>query len=1174
MPDIDTLSIQIESSATKAIEGIDALEKKLNALLATLNKSGAKNNAGNAIGNIGKQVEKAESTIKKAAVTTSGFGKTLDRVFSFALLKRVGRGIGSFIEKSNEYIEDLNLFTVALGESAQAAQDYANTVGEALGIDPAQWMRGQGVFMTLATGFGVASDRATIMSKNLTQLAYDLSSFYNLPIDQAFKKLESGFAGEIEPVRRLGYDLSRTTLQATAASLGITKLFADMTQAEKSQLRYYALMTQVTQVQGDMARTLIAPANQLRVLKAQLEMAGRSIGNIFIPALNAILPYAIAAAKFVRMIADEIARFFGFELPEIDYSNVNSGIPSITEEAEDMGDAFGGAYDKAKKLKNLLASFDELNIIASESGGGTGGGAGAGVGSGLGGWKDFELPEYDFLSDAVGMKVDAILEKWRKGLEKLKPILKWIKNNFDKILDVITAIGVGILAWKISSKTLSFLEKLGMLKGLNLGKIAAGIGLSVGGFSLAFDGWKEVGNGKATLWSYIKSAIGSALGIAGSLLIFGTGPAGWIIGIGAALTIMMKGVVIGNSERIREEMEADFAAIFSGAIDPDTYVKVISDKFAAISAGLDDGISLRASVESDMSAFAQIEAELDKYRLKLHGVGSLTNEEIEQMNEAFKKLKEVGGAYINDAYALLADGLLTALSVLPEEAHTAVAGYLQELDALKSEDERQLNEFIAGYQNAMAQATAAGAGTPDQERWLKQARDFAMKISLVKQDVIDETVEFHRAINEQGISLADVNFGSVDDLLSTFEGVAKAYSDAQGKINEYWSGVIATAETEMNRATKLGNDKKAGEIAQWIDAYKLSQETQLQELERTYLNETIPFLVNLVSWGESEIKAKAQEEALNVGAVEDFLLGLFLSPEGQVNRHNRNYAAAIDRVAKDFNEQFISPLAESIQASGSPKMAAAADAITDAFTGPNEYAFDPYQIGYYQIGGFDLPAQVEQAINKLEGLTPQMADAGSTLTEGFTSGANQGLFGFASNLTGAISNGFANMQIEADKFARNSGQQIGAALGNGMESEVRFRLNSVGQRVQAWWNKLKPKGVDPSNPFGWGTIEITPFATGGFPTRGSLFLAGEGNGAELVGSIGSQTAVANGDQIISGIANGVAAAEAPQNALLREQNDLLRQILAAQGKNMLVPSAETGRAISRSLDLFAKQRGY
>lgn len=272
---------------------------------------------------------------------------------------RLVNAVAGFIGKSNEYIEDLNLFTAALGKYADKAKDYSVAVSEALGIDPADWMRNQGVFMTLATGFGVAGDRAYTMSKNLTQLGYDISSFFNISVGEAMQKLQSGISGELEPLRRLGYDLSQVTLKATAMELGITKAFTKMSQAEKAQLRYYAIMTQVTTAQGDMARTLESPSNQLRVFKAQLTQTARAIGNVLIPAINAILPYVMAVVKAIRFLGEQLAGLFGFTLPEVDYS----GITGASDAMDTVGTSADKATKKAKKLKDYIMGFDELNVI-------------------------------------------------------------------------------------------------------------------------------------------------------------------------------------------------------------------------------------------------------------------------------------------------------------------------------------------------------------------------------------------------------------------------------------------------------------------------------------------------------------------------------------------------------------------------------------------------------------------------------------------------------------------------------------------------------------------------------------------------------------------------------------------------------------------------------------------
>lgn len=386
--------------------------------------------------------ERYNSTVRRATTHTGLFGKALGGL-KFAVVwqmaRRVGSMLGTVITESNEYQENMNLFTVAMGEYAESALEYGETVSEVLGIDLSDWIRNQGVFNTLLTGFGDTADRAALMSKNLTQLGYDLSSFFNISVEDSMQKLQSGISGELEPLRRLGYDLSQARLEAVALSLGIDKSVSSMTQAEKAELRYYAIMTQVTTAQGDLARTLEAPANQLRILKAQVEMAGRAIGNIFIPALNAILPYGIAVVQIIREIANAIASLFGFQMTEVDYSGITSAGVGAGELADNLDDAAGAA----KKLKQYTAGFDELNVFSPDTASGSG--VGAGGGSGF----EFALPEYDFLGNAVTTRVGEIKKMLENTLADITVMVSGFSLAVGAILVLTGAnipLGLGLMA--------------------------------------------------------------------------------------------------------------------------------------------------------------------------------------------------------------------------------------------------------------------------------------------------------------------------------------------------------------------------------------------------------------------------------------------------------------------------------------------------------------------------------------------------------------------------------------------------------------------------------------------------------------------------------------------------------------------------------------------------------
>ena len=430
--DIDKFTQQMTALAAAMKPFADEMQKVSNGFSAFPSK----------IQKLITSTEKYNASARKATTTTEKFTSGLKALNVAAVaiaFRKIGHFIAQAVTESNKYQEDLNLFTVALGQYAAEAQNYAEKVSDVMGIDPAQWLRNQGVFNTLLTGFGDTAERAQLMSQNLTQLGYDISSFFNISIEDAMQKLQSGISGELEPLRRLGYDLSQARLEQTALNLGIKESVANMTQAEKAELRYYTIMTQVTTAQGDMARTLEAPANQLRILQAQLTQAARAIGSIFIPALNAILPYAIAVVQVIREIANALANLAGFKLTEVDYSGVNSAAVGAGSLADNLDDAAGAA----KKLKQYTAGFDELNVFAPNTGSGSGAGAG-----GAGGF-DFDLPTYDFLGDAVQTRIGEIKKMIEDTLAEITTIVSGFMLAVGAIL-VVTGVniplGVGLMA--------------------------------------------------------------------------------------------------------------------------------------------------------------------------------------------------------------------------------------------------------------------------------------------------------------------------------------------------------------------------------------------------------------------------------------------------------------------------------------------------------------------------------------------------------------------------------------------------------------------------------------------------------------------------------------------------------------------------------------------------------
>lgn len=367
---------------------------------------------------------------KSFGVLGTGISSTTAKLGIYYLaFQRVANMASDWVKSANDYIENVNLFQVSMGEFYDEAFAYAELLNDRLGIDPSEWMRAQGVFMSMANGFGLARQQAYDLSEGLTELSYDLSSLYNEDVSESILRLQSALSGEIEPIRRLGISISQATLQEYALAHGIDESVISMTEQEKALLRSLVLMEGAGRIGaiGDFAKTLESPANALRVLRQQITQLGRAIGTALLPIIIQIIPWVQA---FVEVLTDAIralATFLGFTMPEWETSDWATG---ITDGASDAEDAIGGATSAAKEMKKALLGIDELTILEPSNAGGSGG-----VSGGSGWASNLEIPNI-----------------WDKNaINEIQTKADEYKEKIKEILKVVLAVGAAFAAWKIST---------------------------------------------------------------------------------------------------------------------------------------------------------------------------------------------------------------------------------------------------------------------------------------------------------------------------------------------------------------------------------------------------------------------------------------------------------------------------------------------------------------------------------------------------------------------------------------------------------------------------------------------------------------------------------------------------------------------------------------------------
>lgn len=374
------------------------------------------------------------SANQKASTSLSSLASQLEnikkRAAQLVSLKAIATYLANAVTKFNDFYEATDLFNNAMGELSGQATELINKMESLLGIDPTEAMTNIATIQSLATSFGLASDKAYILSKNLTQLAYDESSYWNKDTATTFTAIASAISGELEPIRRLGVDLSQARLQQELLALGFNKQVSSLSQADKAVLRYIAIMKQTTNIQGNLAQTISSPANMVRILKSEISQLAKAVGQLLYPAFKAILPVLIAAVDLIKEFVVSLASVFGQKIEFTDFSKTQKDIGGVTSAMDDTADATKAA---AKAAKDYTMGFDELNIIdPSQNSGSSGFGSGGAAGNLLG---DVDLSQYDMFKDYAGSAVDEIKAKL-KSLDSFQ-IGTQIGEQLNKLMGMI-----------------------------------------------------------------------------------------------------------------------------------------------------------------------------------------------------------------------------------------------------------------------------------------------------------------------------------------------------------------------------------------------------------------------------------------------------------------------------------------------------------------------------------------------------------------------------------------------------------------------------------------------------------------------------------------------------------------------------------------------------------------
>lgn len=408
-------------------------------------------------------------TISKGMSKTKNISEGLFSTAKIIAFTKTIKGLANNIMRltsiSATYLENMNLLDVAYKNDRTSADKFVNTLSEMYGLDESWGYRTVGIFKQLANAMGLADEVGTKLAETMTSFSIDIASLYNMDTSDAVSILQSALAGQTKPARRLGADITQTTLQTTLDQADIDKNITNLSYVEKRLLIVTSLLNQVKEANGDWGRTIESVANQTRIMSEQWNRLSRAIGNVFLPVIKQILPYINAVLMVLTELFTMLASLVGFKQEDFDY------FEGTNESAIEFGDNLDSAGKSAKKLKQGLRGFDKLNVITTPSSGG----AGAGGGS-FGGTDPKILDLFNKATEEYNKKLEQVQMKATKIRDSIMEWLGFTKYvdeetgkvsfKFDHITSgtVLGALGVGGSIFLGITKILKVFQKLGLIK--------------------------------------------------------------------------------------------------------------------------------------------------------------------------------------------------------------------------------------------------------------------------------------------------------------------------------------------------------------------------------------------------------------------------------------------------------------------------------------------------------------------------------------------------------------------------------------------------------------------------------------------------------------------------------------------------------------------------------------
>ena len=424
-------------------------------------------------------------------------------------------GFGKFIKDATKAGASLNamgtIIDASLPHMTKQVDEFAKSAGRMFGLSETQAKGFVGKFASMASAMGYTEEQAYKMSTALTGLAGDVASYYHISADDAYAKLGAVFTGETEALKQLGVVMTQNALDAFALEHGYGRVTSQMTELEKTTLRYNFVLDRMRLASGDFAKYANTWSGSIATIKLNwanfMATMGQGIINILLPllqliarisnALSALASRFLAFTKRVRGIKSSVSNAFG-KGTQKDLKSAGTGVDNVGKGLGGAGKNAGKAKKAVQQLKRELLGFDKITKLSGENGTSSGGTGTSGGGGGLGGLGDIGLDDASLTQTAENY-VDAFIEKLKQcwANADFSPIGRALANWINKGMNAIPWEGINDGLTRIAKSIGTFLN--GFIEELDWGLLAKTISKGIAsaiGFLATLIGtinWKAVG---------------------------------------------------------------------------------------------------------------------------------------------------------------------------------------------------------------------------------------------------------------------------------------------------------------------------------------------------------------------------------------------------------------------------------------------------------------------------------------------------------------------------------------------------------------------------------------------------------------------------------------------------------------------------------------------------------